>query len=286
MTTPYHSQDEYGRDPAFEPAPDALDEDFAADRPIPAGSPETDLARGDVRTAELGSTGDGHGEQATQEAGKVAGQAKQGGQQVAQTAKQELGQVTSTVGEQTRSLVGQTRSELTSQAGNQQQRIAEGIRALGGELQSMAEGSQEQGVAVDLARQASERSQAVASWLEDREPGDLLEEVKSYARRHPGTFIAVAAGIGLLAGRLTRGLTEDGSSTERATGAGVGGVQPVGHGSAPGTAPGTMPPSPVGAADVFADPTYTDPTYTDDVQRPPLGHHDPAVSGTTGPGRR
>jgi ElaB/YqjD/DUF883 family membrane-anchored ribosome-binding protein len=281
MTTPYNSQDEYGPDPVFEPAPDALDEDFAADRPVPAGSPETDLAYGDVRTTDLGSDDQGRGEQAKQEAGKVAEQAKQGGQQVAQTAKAELGHVTSTVGEQTRSLLGQTRSELTSQAGTQQHRVAEGIRALGGELQSMAEGSQQQGVAVDLARQASERSQAVASWLEDREPGDLLEEVKGYARRHPGTFIAVAAGIGLLAGRLTRGLTGDESSSERTAGAVGSGMQPVSHGYAPATAPGTMPASTVRETDVFADPTFAD-----DVEHPPLGHYDPAVSGTTGPGQR
>lgn len=259
MTTPYTSHDEYGPDPVFAPAPDAVDEDFTADD-------------------------QGRGEQAKQEAGKVADDARQGGQQVAETAKAELGQVASTVGEQTRDLLGQTRSELTAQAGTQQQRVAEGIRALGGELASMAQGSQEQGVAVDLARQASQRSQAVASWLEDREPGDLLEEVKGYARRHPGTFIVVAAGVGLLAGRLTRGLTGDDSSAPGSVGAAGNGVQPVGHGYAPSTsyaAPGTMPASTVGQS-----PVYGDPAFADDVQRPPLGHEDPAVSGAAGPGQR
>lgn len=256
MTTPYNSQDEYGPDPVLEPAPDALDEDFTAD----------DQGRGEQAK----------GEQAKQEAGKVADEAKQGGQQVAETAKAELGHVTSTVGEQTRSLLGQTRSELTDQAGTQQQRVAEGIRALGEELESMAEGSQEQGVAVDLARQASERSQAVASWLEDREPGDLLEEVKGYARRHPGTFIALAAGVGLVAGRLTRGLTGDDSSS---SGTG-GGVQPVSHGYAPATTY-AAPVSTVRETEVYADPTFAD-----DVERPPLGQYDPAVSGTAGPGQR
>jgi len=34
----------------------------------------------------------------------------------------------------------------------------------------------------------------------------VLEDVKSFARRRPGAFLALAAGAGLIAGRLTRGL--------------------------------------------------------------------------------
>ena len=53
---------------------------------------------------------------------------------------------------------------------------------------------------------AAAPSQSVASWLENRDPGSLLEEVKSFARQRPGTFLLVAAGAGLLAGRLGRSL--------------------------------------------------------------------------------
>jgi hypothetical protein len=42
--------------------------------------------------------------------------------------------------------------------------------------------------------------------LQNREPADLLEEVRSYARRKPGTFLLGAALAGVVAGRLTSGI--------------------------------------------------------------------------------
>lgn len=88
----------------------------------------------------------------------------------------------------------------------QQERLAGGLRSLSSQLSEMADSSSDQGVASDLARQASERARAVAQWLEAREPGSLVEEVKSFARQRPGVFLGIAAGAGLLAGRLTKAL--------------------------------------------------------------------------------
>ena len=56
----------------------------------------------------------------------------------------------------------------------------------------------------------------MASWLENREPGDLLGEVQRFARNKPGTFLLLAAGAGVLAGRLTRGLTAGAPETSGA----------------------------------------------------------------------
>ena len=85
--------------------------------------------------------------------------------------------------------------------------MAEGLRSISTELHSMASASEQPGVATDLVRQAAERSSAVASWLDARDPGSLLTEVKSFARQRPGTFLMLAAGAGILAGRLSRGLS-------------------------------------------------------------------------------
>ena len=38
---------------------------------------------------------------------------------------------------------------------------------------------------------------------------DLLEEARSLARQRPGTFLAIAAGVGVLAGRLSRSLIDE-----------------------------------------------------------------------------
>ncbi len=63
---------------------------------------------------------------------------------------------------------------------------------------------QQSGMASDLARQTSDKAQDLAGWLESREPGDLIEELRSLARRKPGTFLLGAAVAGVLAGRVTR----------------------------------------------------------------------------------
>ena len=81
----------------------------------------------------------------------------------------------------------------------------------------MAKNSEQDGLATDLARQAADRAQQAAGWLADRDPGTLLDEVRSFARRKPGTYLAIALGAGVLAGRLTRGLTAPSDDATTAT---------------------------------------------------------------------
>ena len=71
----------------------------------------------------------------------------------------------------------------------------------------MAAKGGQSGLATEMARQAADRIHGAASWLEQREPGDLLEGVRDFARRRPGTFLVGAAVAGLAAGRLTKGMT-------------------------------------------------------------------------------
>ena len=140
------------------------------------------------------------------EVANVAGQAAGASQNVAATAKEEVANVASEVKTSTRDLMNQAKSDLTSQAATQQQKAAEGIHTISSQLRTMADAPDEQGVASDLIRQAADRSASVASWLEHRDPGSLLDEVKSFARQRPGTFLLLAAGAGMVAGRLGRSL--------------------------------------------------------------------------------
>ncbi|MFJ6654084.1 hypothetical protein ACIQLJ_14935 [Microbacterium sp. NPDC091313] len=148
---------------------------------------------------------------------------------MAGTVAEHAGDVVGTAASEARAVVGETKSqakdlfaqtqrELREQAGVQQQRVAEGLRGIGDELGSMADASDSPGVASDLVRQVSTRVSDAAGWLADRDPGSLLSEVKAYARRRPGVFIAAAALAGLAAGRLTRALTE-GAKEEHSTAA-------------------------------------------------------------------
>ena len=144
---------------------------------------------------------------AKDEAGEVSRQAADAAQNVAETAKTEAANVAAEVKTNAKDLLHQAKSDLTDQAGTQQQKVAEGLRTISTELHSMASAPDQPGVASDLVRQAAERSAAVASWLDGRDPGSLLTEVKSFARQRPGTFLLLAAGAGVLAGRLSRSLS-------------------------------------------------------------------------------
>jgi hypothetical protein len=142
---------------------------------------------------------------------------------VAGTAKEQAGEVMHEARDQARTLLDRTRREVGDQASSQQQRAAESLRSLSTGLRSMANGQQpEPGMATDLAQQAADRAGQLASWLQDREPGDLLDEVSRFARRRPGVFLALAAGAGVIAGRLTRSMAAgapSGSGTSAWSGA-------------------------------------------------------------------
>jgi hypothetical protein len=152
-------------------------------------------------------------EQATQ----VAGDAKDAASNVAGTAKEQAGQVATEVKSQAKDLYGQAASQLKEQAGTQSQKVSEGLRSISDELSSMAEKSDGNGLASELVRNLSGRAGSAASWLDGRDPGSLLDEVKHFAARKPGTFIAIAASAGILAGRLTKALTADAKNDTSST---------------------------------------------------------------------
>ncbi len=151
------------------------------------------------------------------EAEEVARHAADALQNVTDTAKDEALNVTAEIKTNTRELMAQALSDLTEQAATQQKRAAEGLRSISEELHSMVSASEQPGLATDLVRQAAERSAAVASWLTDRDPSSLLAEVKTYARHKPGTFLLLAAGAGIMAGRLTRSLRAGAPKPPRST---------------------------------------------------------------------
>jgi hypothetical protein len=156
-------------------------------------------------TAVGGSSGGSKTDTAKQQASEVGSTAKQAGGQVAGTAKDQARQVAGEAKTQARDLMNETRTQVRDQAGTQQRKAASGLRSISGELRSMADGNLgQQGMVTDLARQAADKAQQLAGWLESREPGDLVEEVRGMARRKPGTFLLGAAAAGALAGRATR----------------------------------------------------------------------------------
>ncbi|MEV6643602.1 hypothetical protein [Amycolatopsis sp. NPDC051371] len=145
-------------------------------------------------------------ETAKDEAREVATTAADRGSEVAQTAAQEVKHVAEHAQREARDLLREGREQLESQARDGQRKAAESLHQLAGQLDRMAEQTDSPGVAGDVARQVSDRTRSVAEWLEHREPGDLLDEVRRFARRRPGAFLVGAAVAGAVVGRLTRGV--------------------------------------------------------------------------------
>ena len=134
-----------------------------------------------------------------------------------QQVKDRAGNVASTAGEQARNVAGEaktqarnlmseTQDQVRVQASEQKNKAAGGLRDISVQLRSMADGTAtgQQTMVTDWARQASNKVQELAGWLETHEPGDLVAEVRTLARRKPGTFLIGAAAAGVIAGRLTR----------------------------------------------------------------------------------
>src|SRR5437764_2822773 len=121
-----------------------------------------------------------------EQAANVGQGAAEAGGRVAQTAREQTAEVVRETGTQARNLMNEAQDQLRHQTSMQQKRAAEGLRALGSELRSMAgHGEEQQGVAAELVQQAAGRAQQAADWLEQREPGQVLDEVRQFARRRP-----------------------------------------------------------------------------------------------------
>jgi hypothetical protein len=132
----------------------------------------------------------------------------------------------------------------------------------------MASGAdQQQGLATDLVRQAADRTNTAADWFSHRQPGDLLNEVKGFARRRPGAFLGIAAGLGLLAGRLSRGVIDEtrssgGASFESTT------VHESAYMPATATAPMPTPTPTASTVDLTAPPLVPEPPLVETPEHP------------------
>ena len=137
----------------------------------------------------------------------TAQQASDSARAVAQTAKSEAAGITAEARSEAANLLSEAKSQLSGQASSQQQKAASGLRSISDQLHAMSQASGQPGVAASLVRQAAEQSGAAAAWLDRGDPSSLLDDVASFARRRPGAFLLLAAGAGIVTGRLTRGLS-------------------------------------------------------------------------------
>ena len=186
--------------------------------------------------ADTGSppgTNDGVAGTARDQAGHLQDASGEAARQVAGTAKEKASDVTADVREQTRQLAGQTREQLVEQAGQQKDKAADSLRAVADELRGMAEHGQS-GWGSQLAGHGADYGHQAADFLQDHQPGEILDEVRAYARKKPGTFLLGAAIVGVVAGRLTRALAAGDTSTTTSTAGALSPGEPVSPRFGPG----------------------------------------------------
>jgi hypothetical protein len=137
-----------------------------------------------------------------------------GDRDVLESAKEQGRQVAAETGHQVRDLYHRAVGEVNDQAGVQQKRAVNGLYALSDEAARMAGAVGPSGAMTPLVEEAGHRFRQAGEWLERREPGDVLREVREFARQHPGTFLVGAAVLGVLAGRLTTNLAGAGADNQ------------------------------------------------------------------------
>ena len=152
---------------------------------------------------------------AKDQAAQVGQSAKESGKQVASTAADEAKNVTAEARKQAKDLTQEVGNQAQLQAAIGKDKAAGSLHSLGEELRSMARNSDQSGPVTDLTHEAADKVTDLATWIEQRDPGTLLEEVRSLARRKPGTFLLGAAAAGIVAGRLTRGAVQAGKDDTR-----------------------------------------------------------------------
>ncbi len=207
------------------------------------------------------------GATAKEGAGRVLDAEKQMAHDTAHEAKNVAKDTVAEARSQAKDLFAQTRDEVSRTAGEQLQRLSGTTSSLSSEFGKMASSSEDGGLAASLVEQASSYLDKATQWMEGREPGELLTDVKRYASRHPGTFMAVAAGLGLVAGRVARGAKDehgDDSTTHGAPTTST--ARPSAYHPAPAgtTGAGTAGYGTTDASTAYRSPGYGEPGY----QRP------------------
>ena len=189
-------------DPFHPDTGDTPADPYAPVPPAPATAETPSYSYGASGTADSGS--DSPSDAAKQEAARLKDTTAGAASQVAGTAKEQAGQVAGTAKEQAGQLVSQTRDQLSEQAMSQRDRAIGGVRSLSEEMRAMADSGQS-GMGSQLVRQGADITEQIADFLEQREPAELVDELRSLARRRPGAFLLGAAIAGVAVGRLTRG---------------------------------------------------------------------------------
>lgn len=205
-TSPYGGTDPLEPPPPPATTPTPIGDELARDRGFPTGIESSSSAE---------DSGSGRAQEVKEQAQDALGTAAEQGSQVAGTAKDEALSVAAEAKDKATDLLADVKSQVDEQSKAQLRGLAAKVGELADEIENLVSGSEATGTVAGVAQQLADKTHELSSHLESRQPLDLLEDVRGFARRRPGTFLAGAAVAGVVAGRLTRGAKASQDSTSQ-----------------------------------------------------------------------
>jgi hypothetical protein len=160
-----------------------------------------------------GTTAEATGKSAQQEGQQLAQSAKESSAQVAQTVKEEAANVAGEVKSQARSLAGEARDQVGGRIEQQKSTAVNALRTSADELQSLTRDGDHSRLTSELTRRAAEQAHSIADYLDTKGASEILDDVRSFARRKPGVFLLAAGLAGVVVGRVVRGTVAASSSS-------------------------------------------------------------------------
>jgi hypothetical protein len=142
------------------------------------------------------------GQTAREQASAVTGQAGQAAGEVKSTALEQARTVTGEARRQTESAVSDLRERVTQEMEDQARRAAGTVRQWADDLAALADNAPGESQARSLVAQAADGGHRAADYLDKHGVAGMTDELKGFARRRPGAFLAGAALAGLAVGRM------------------------------------------------------------------------------------
>ena len=162
-------------------------------------------------TSQMERPPEGSSGGAKDQAAQAASTAADEGKHVTAVAGGEAQKVAGEAKQQGKALLDDAKGQLQEQTKVQHERVVQTLSSLGDDLQQMSSQS-DSGLASDIVQQAAQRVRGISDHLQRREPAELLDDVRDFARRKPGTFLLGALAAGVVAGRFARGAQKAASS--------------------------------------------------------------------------
>ena len=126
------------------------------------------------------------------------------------TALEHVGAVTADAKEKATNVAHDLRRELETQGDAQAKRAASALHDVGSQLSDMANAGRP-GPVSDVTRQLADKSRLVASRLEEGGVQAVSDDLRQFARRQPGLFLAAAGIAGFVVTRILRNAQSNGN---------------------------------------------------------------------------